>query len=98
MSLDEDVRVSVMSADDSGVELQSSYGESGRKDHRAVTLETPGEAEGRLAMTKPARLSARERLAMTDKFVLMNRFMAVISTIAVFAGFGAALNAVAMNF
>lgn len=100
MSLDEDVRVSMMSADDSGVELQSSYGGGveGRKDHRAVTMETPGEAEGRLAMTRPVRLSARERLAMTDKFVLMNRFMAVISTIAVFAGFGAALNAVAMNF
>ncbi|CAO1628808.1 unnamed protein product [Sympodiomycopsis kandeliae] len=42
--------------------------------------------------------SAWERLAATEKFVLMNRFMAVVSTIAAFAGAGIALNAVAMNF
>lgn len=49
-----------------------------------------------LVMRRQATLY--ERLAATEKFVLMNRFMAVVSTIAVFASFGVALNAVAMNF
>jgi hypothetical protein len=44
------------------------------------------------------KLTARQRLALMERYVLLNRFMAVTSTLAVFAGFGVALNAVAMNF
>lgn len=43
-------------------------------------------------------LTARQRLALMERYVLLNRFMAITSTLAVFAGFGVALNAVAMNF
>ncbi|PWN24055.1 hypothetical protein BCV69DRAFT_275405 [Microstroma glucosiphilum] len=44
------------------------------------------------------KLTARQRLALMERYVLLNRFMAITSTLAVFAGFGVALNAVAMNF
>ncbi|CAO1625867.1 unnamed protein product [Parajaminaea phylloscopi] len=39
-----------------------------------------------------------QRLAATEKFVLLNRFMAIVSTIGAFAAMGVALNAVALNF
>lgn len=39
-----------------------------------------------------------QRLAATEKFVLMNRFMAIVSAIGTFAAMGVALNAVALNF
>lgn len=39
-----------------------------------------------------------QRLAATEKFVLMNRFMAIVSSIGAFAAMGFALNAVALNF
>ncbi|PWN30768.1 hypothetical protein BDZ90DRAFT_257827 [Jaminaea rosea] len=39
-----------------------------------------------------------QRITATEKYVLMNRFMAVVATLSAFAGMGIALNAVATGF
>lgn len=93
-----------LSADDSGVDILDGHMHKRQSSVRKMMEVVEGRpAEDEMAVMPVARTqmhrpSALERLASTERFVLMNRFMAVVSTVAVFAGFGVALNAVAMNF
>ena len=47
---------------------------------------------------RPEDTNFMQRLSATEKYVLMNRFMAIVATLSAFAGMGVALNAVATGF
>ncbi|CAO1613544.1 unnamed protein product [Jaminaea pallidilutea] len=97
------------SPDDSGVDLSEPEADSTAEDTAPSASRWEGETDvmhrSRTYAARSVQLGSRyrqstmlERFSSTDRYIMLNRLMAVISTIGVFAAMGVALNAVAMGF